>query len=353
MSSDGVYFEDTWTDPVASNVKWTVDGEYAAFLNDTLKDCDFNGDGKVDADDGQALLDYVTGVRADIEHKDAADFDNDNGIDTYDAYLFFKELGTAPVVIPAGGSLHVTADVTLLGLDAYDKASDNTGTYVEGYVYADEVASAEGVKGDSHSIPVLGYYGSWTDPSMFDIGSYLEYHEAKSESRVPYMYAYNKNATKYQALTVQYAGDSGMYYFGGNPYVDETYDPNRAAINPDTTVFARATFSLIRNAADSRATITGENGTVYYDKASGSPTAGAYYYSNGGSWRNAQGYIGINNAPTKAAEGEKITISGFGTFEIRERAERQGINPRTREPITIAASKSIVFKPGKALKDTL
>ena len=40
-------------------------------------------------------------------------------------------------------------------------------------------------------------------------------------------------------------------------------------------------------------------------------------------------------------------------IEIRERAERQGINPRTREPITIAASRSIVFKPGKALKDTL
>ena len=52
-------------------------------------------------------------------------------------------------------------------------------------------------------------------------------------------------------------------------------------------------------------------------------------------------------------EGEKITISGFGTFEMRERAERQGINPRTREPITIAASRSIVFKPGKSLKDTL
>ena len=229
-------------------------------------------------------------------------------IDTYDAYLFFQQLNKSTVEIPANGSIHVEVNAKVLGLDEYDKASDNTGTYVEGYVYADEVASAEGVKGDSHSIPVLGYYGSWTDPSMFDIGSYLEYHEAKTESRVPYMYAYNKNATKYQALTVQYAGDSGMYYFGGNPYVDETYDPNRAAINPDTTVFARATFSLIRNAADSRATITGENGTVYYDKASGSPTAGAYYYSNGGSWRNAQGYIGINNAPTKAAEGEKITV---------------------------------------------
>ena len=50
---------------------------------------------------------------------------------------------------------------------------------------------------------------------------------------------------------------------------------------------------------------------------------------------------------------EKVTISGFGTFEVRERAERQGINPRTQEPITIAASRSIVFKQGKALKDSL
>lgn len=53
------------------------------------------------------------------------------------------------------------------------------------------------------------------------------------------------------------------------------------------------------------------------------------------------------------ADGEKISISGFGTFEVRERAARQGINPRTRETITIEASRNVVFKPGKALKDTL
>ncbi len=52
-------------------------------------------------------------------------------------------------------------------------------------------------------------------------------------------------------------------------------------------------------------------------------------------------------------QNDKVQLPGFGTFEVRERAERQGINPRTREAITIAASKSIVFKPGKALKDTL
>ena len=53
------------------------------------------------------------------------------------------------------------------------------------------------------------------------------------------------------------------------------------------------------------------------------------------------------------ANGEKITISGYGTFEVRERAERARINPRTREAITIPASRSIVFKQGKSLKDVL
>ena len=52
-------------------------------------------------------------------------------------------------------------------------------------------------------------------------------------------------------------------------------------------------------------------------------------------------------------EGEKISISGFGTFEVKERGERKGINPRTKEEITIAASKLPSFKAGKALKDAV
>ena len=52
-------------------------------------------------------------------------------------------------------------------------------------------------------------------------------------------------------------------------------------------------------------------------------------------------------------EGEKITISGFGTFEVRERKERQGRNPQTREPMTIPASKLPAFSAGKALKDAV
>jgi DNA-binding protein HU-beta len=49
--------------------------------------------------------------------------------------------------------------------------------------------------------------------------------------------------------------------------------------------------------------------------------------------------------------GEKIQLVGFGTFEVRERAAREGKNPATGEAIHIAASKVPAFKAGKALKD--
>ncbi len=62
------------------------------------------------------------------------------------------------------------------------------------------------------------------------------------------------------------------------------------------------------------------------------------------------------NATTEAitdalAKGDKVTLVGFGTFDVAKRASRQGVNPRTREPIKIKASTSPRFKPGKAFKD--
>lgn len=52
-------------------------------------------------------------------------------------------------------------------------------------------------------------------------------------------------------------------------------------------------------------------------------------------------------------DGDKVAITGFGTFEVVERAERQGRNPATGEAITITASKSPKFKASKALKDAV
>ena len=60
------------------------------------------------------------------------------------------------------------------------------------------------------------------------------------------------------------------------------------------------------------------------------------------------------NAITNALkEGDKVTLVGFGTFEVKERAARTGRNPRTKEEIEIPASKLPVFKAGKALKDAV
>jgi len=52
-------------------------------------------------------------------------------------------------------------------------------------------------------------------------------------------------------------------------------------------------------------------------------------------------------------KGEKIQLVGFGTFEVSERAAREGRNPQTGASMTIAASKAPKFKAGKALKDAI
>jgi len=57
---------------------------------------------------------------------------------------------------------------------------------------------------------------------------------------------------------------------------------------------------------------------------------------------------------TKALKkNDKVALVGFGTFEVKERAARTGINPRTKETIKIAASKSPVFKAGKTFKESI
>lgn len=61
----------------------------------------------------------------------------------------------------------------------------------------------------------------------------------------------------------------------------------------------------------------------------------------------------IDTITETLANGESIQLVGFGTFEVRERAERTGINPRTKEKITIAATKVPAFKAGRALKDAV
>jgi DNA-binding protein HU-beta len=62
----------------------------------------------------------------------------------------------------------------------------------------------------------------------------------------------------------------------------------------------------------------------------------------------------ITSAITKTlADGNQVTLVGFGTFSVRERAARKGRNPRSGEEIQIAAAKLPAFKAGKSLKEAV
>jgi DNA-binding protein HU-beta len=61
----------------------------------------------------------------------------------------------------------------------------------------------------------------------------------------------------------------------------------------------------------------------------------------------------IDSIGTALKEGDQVALVGFGTFQVKERAERTGRNPQTGEPIQIKAARVPGFKPGKALKDAV
>lgn len=52
-------------------------------------------------------------------------------------------------------------------------------------------------------------------------------------------------------------------------------------------------------------------------------------------------------------DGEQVTLVGFGTFSVKQRAARQGRNPKTGEPMLIPASRTASFKPGKMFRDAI
>ncbi|WEV36184.1 HU family DNA-binding protein [Lactobacillus sp. ESL0677] len=61
----------------------------------------------------------------------------------------------------------------------------------------------------------------------------------------------------------------------------------------------------------------------------------------------------IDSIKDNLTKGEKVQIIGFGSFEVRQRAERKGRNPQTGKALTIPATQVPAFKPGKALKDAV
>lgn len=202
----------------------------------------------------------------------------------------------AVATVPAGGSVTVDVQLTLTEEAKADlDAMFVDGAYVQAYVFAEEIT--DDASGTNHSIPVLAFYGNWTDPNMFDRGTYMEMVYGIND-HVPYLYQAIGNGN---ALTIDY-GDGYEYYFGGNPVLaDDAYLSERNAFNSEDDSYLRGQyFTLIRNAGEMRLQIVDkETGEVYFTKTE-REVLPAFYNSSYSSWENAQQGISVGWTGTDA-----------------------------------------------------
>ena len=326
-----------YTRKLAASAQWSADTELT-HATDGLAGCDFDGSGTIDENDAQALLDYATGKRSSLKNMGKADLSGDGKVNTRDAYVFLEMYSDELVLVPANGTARVTVTLTLTADEkAYLDETYPNGAYVQGFVWAEGAADAEGVAGTTHSIPLLGFYGSWTDPSMFEVGSIQEKLSGQ-EIRTTYTgegEPFNADGEEiapsaYNTLEVEYYRDPGYsYLLGGNPVdPDETPNPQRTAINNQNgdKIYSYR-FSPIRNAASSRVQMVDEQGNVLWQRVPG-PYSGAYYgiMMFFPMWINSNYSYPINFVPRDLAEGDTFTTSvtlapEYDTDMVEEKAD--------------------------------
>ncbi len=309
-------FIDTYAVSLYPNLTWYVND--ARFEKDVTYDFDGNPD-VFDDRDAMAILNAV--VAQETEDLPAeADLNDDGKIDTYDAYLALRMANEAAAIVPAQGKTKIRVEIEF---DEEEfEGLDNNGAYIEGYLFAQERDSQDGAIGVLHSIPVFGYYGNWSEPSMIDVGSILEFNYGLEE-RIPYMYAALEDdvftTTAGQTFIYHDTALNGDFVLGGNPlegYLAENiedytpvYYPERNAFNSDN-VFTGAQYSLIRNAAATRFDVTNADGEVIEgSEVIGGSKYAAYYYPSQAEWRNTTTTNGYGYSPkADTEEGDQVVL---------------------------------------------
>ena len=286
---------------------WTIalEGDTQYVITIDVVGHDVNKDGVTNSKDAQAILDYLTGeVDGSELDLEAGKLDEDDEVTSRDAYLlllFLEESGIGEdwFYLHGGETATVTVEIDVSGSELADREN---GGYVEGYTY---VSGDDGIE---HSIPVLAYYGSWTDPSMYDAVTYVE-KTMKSTDKESYYDAGDTNGyqLKYQ--------DGRKAWFAGNPYVAEPeITDEKFAINAKT-VIRNARYSLIRNSVAKLFVVRDDTDAIV--KTSGFNTAkvvGAFYNTQTdqpGWYETAIQNHNINTTPEDLgfAEGDKFSIA--------------------------------------------
>ena len=288
-------------------VSYVVNGE--TYENAYRVEADVNGDGETNEADAQAILDYVAGELAEDAAFDAeiADVDGDGKFTTYDAHLILQSAATP--IITANGPTEVTVNIKLT--DTAKEVIDYlyNATYIQGYTFVDPVADEEGSMDVVHSIPILAFYGSWTDASMLDRTSVID--SAYGTGKRPY---FKNNNINY--MTVKDANGATVYM--GNPYaIEDKFPVDRLAMNSETTIQS-FTYMPIRNIATQAFAVTDEEGKVIYSQAASGQNFAPYYYVNGSTWQNVgtRNYnVGKTLGSTGVKEGDKVTVGFYALPE--------------------------------------
>lgn len=298
FEQDGETYLDTLTQALEVSASWTADGATLP-LAEPLTGLDFNGDGEINVADGQALMDYVINGTP-ISCADKTDLDGDGTVNTYDVHLFLSRYSTGLVTVEAGQKVKIGVEVALTQAqkDALDEVCPN-GAYVEGYVLVSGLGTQEGVAGTEHSIPVLGFYGNWSDPSMYESVNFSQAYNGE-EVRPTHTGITNTNG-----LAVYYSYSSTPYW-----YVEHTDAPERNAINSQTKL-SQYVHTLIRNASAVMAVITDEDGQRVWTSDVTNLAPPTFYYANAGYWANIHSVLDLNLKVSDLGlpEGERFTVS--------------------------------------------
>ncbi len=300
----GLYM-DTLTEAMDAQVTFLVDGKAVTPVRD-LSRYDFNGDGVADHADAQLLMDHVILGTELTANQDSADLNEDGAVTSYDVHELLQMLNSGVVTVPASGSVTVTVEMRLT--DSQKAKLDQNfanGAYVEGFVYATPAPTAEGLILPTHSIPVLGFYGNWSDPSMLDVGSYQTF-ETGEDVKQFYVAAFANSLLK----RVKGKG-SKQYYVGGNIMVpDAVYMPERNAIN-NLRGDLLDTWALtpIRNVGNARITIRNTDTQEILQQEELGAVLAAFYVPSVGMWGNNSVQLPVKYKGEGLPEGTHLELT--------------------------------------------
>ena len=275
----GNLFLDKLTESLVEGEDFTVSYDFPQVV---LSGHDVNKDGATNEADAQAILDYLTGENdgsaLDLE---AAEMDGVEGISSYDAQLLLKweeQSGLDNLMVPAGESVHVSVSINYTeDLKAFLDYYFANGSWIEGFTYVSPISETEdGALLDvEHSIPILGFYGSFTDASMFDCVDPIS--KAYGSTKVSYT---GNSSTNY--LTIN--NGKGNKIFMGNPYaLEDEFPAERLAISPSTKL-VNIKYNQIRNAGTTGWMALDGEGNILKSAIAGAAN-GAWYYVNGQAWQ--------------------------------------------------------------------